>query len=137
MKKIAVILLLLCLLRLFPVPAYAEATGGCHTLQADRALAGSETYTGTAKAVILYELNTQTLVYAHNPDEPINPTGLIKLLTALIVLEEGNLDDVVTVRRSTINSVAPGAVSAGLQAGEELSGSHTSALSQCTSDGAN
>ena len=121
MKKIAVILLLLCLLRLFPVPAYADATGGCHTLQADRALAGSETYTGTAKAVILYELNTQTLVYAHNPDELINPTGLIKLLTALIVLEEGNLDDMVTVRRSTLNSVAPGAVSAGLQAGEELS----------------
>ena len=121
MKKTSIILLILLLVfQIYPVSVQASATGGCHTLQADRALAGNERYTGSAKAVILYEMNTQTLVYAHNPDEAINPTGLIKLLSALIVLEEGNLDDVVTVKRSTLNSVGVGAVSAGLKAGEEI-----------------
>jgi D-alanyl-D-alanine carboxypeptidase (penicillin-binding protein 5/6) len=124
MKKVVVILMLLLLiLHGFSVAATADAsqTAGCSTLQAKQSLAGSEKYTGTAKAAILYELNTQTLVLAHNPDASINPTGLVKILTALIVLEEGNLDDVVTVKRSTLNSVGPGAVSAGLKAGEEIS----------------
>ena len=98
MKKTSIILLILLLVfQIYPVSVQASATAGCHTLQADRALAGNERYTGSAKAVILYEMNTQTLVYAHNPDEAINPTGLIKLLSALIVLEEGNLDDIVSM----------------------------------------
>ena len=121
MKKILpILLIMLCILQWMPPAVHAVETGGCHTLQAGQALAGNGVYKGTAKAAILYELNTKTLVYAHNPDQRINPTGLIKLLSALIVLEEGNLDDVVTVQRSTLNSVSAGAVSAGLKAGEEI-----------------
>ena len=124
MKKTGVILLLLiCILQMLSFGVYADssATNSCHTLMAGKALAGEEIYTGTAKSVILYELESQTLVYAHNPDAIINPTGLVKLLTALIVLEEGNLDDIVTVKRSTLNTISAGAVSAGLKAGEEIS----------------
>ena len=121
MKKFGIILLvLLCLLQVVALPARADETStSCNTLHAGRALA-EETYTGTANAVILFERNTQTLVYAHHPDVSVNPTGLTKLLTSLIVLEEGNLGDVVTVKRSTLNSVSPGSVSAGLKAGEEI-----------------
>ena len=74
----------------------------------------------TAQAVIAYELNTDTLLYTWNPDMRINPTGMVKLLTALIVLERGNLDDMVTVYRSTLDTIAWGAVSAGLKAGEQV-----------------
>lgn len=119
-KTVVFLLLILCLAQVFSIPAQANVFGSCHTLQAQFALANNAAHSGTAKAALLYERNTQTLVYARNPDERINPTGLIKLLSALIVLEEGNLDDVVTVRRSTLNSVALGAVSAGLKAGEEI-----------------
>lgn len=121
MKKYGVILLvLLFLLPAFHLQAFAETTQiGCKTLQADRALT-EEAYTGTANAVILYELNTQTLVYAHNPDASVNPTGLTKLLTALIVLEEGNLDDVVTVKQSVLNMVSAGAKRIGLEAKDQL-----------------
>lgn len=121
MKKSVILLLtLLCLIQAFAMTAVAdEVSTGCNTLKAGRALV-DETYNGTANAVILFEQNTQTLVYAHNPDVSVNPTGLTKLLTSLIVLEEGNLDDVVTVKRSTLNSVSPGSVSAGLKAGEEI-----------------
>ena len=121
MKKYGVILLiLLLLLPAFCMQGFAETQGnGCKTLQADRALT-EEGYTGTAKAVILYEMNTQTLVYAHNPDASVNPTGLTKLLTALIVLEEGNLNDVVTVKQSVLNMVSAGAKRIGLKAKDQL-----------------
>lgn len=123
MKKYAIIfILLLYLASQIPVAAFGTSSSeGCHSLDAEHMLADGQKYDGSATAAILYERNTQTLVFAHHPDKSINPTGLVKLLTALIVLEEGNLDDVVTVKRSTLNSVGVGAVSAGLKAGEEIS----------------
>lgn len=122
MKKSCLLLLVILLIfQLLPVAGYAkQLENSCSTLLAGSALTENLSFSITAKAVILYELNTKTLVYTRNPDERINPTGLVKLLTALIVLEEGNLEDVVTVKRSTLNSIAAGAVSAGLKAGEEI-----------------
>lgn len=126
MRKIGVFLLMLvCLLHCTPLISTAATeesiTSGCSTLQAQYAIGGDEAYTGTADAALLYEMETQTLVYAHNPDDIINPSGLVKIMTALIVLEEGDLGDMVTVERSTLNSVGSGSVSAGLQAGEMMS----------------
>lgn len=117
MKKYCLILIfILCISWLLPLRASASGVGG---LLSGNALS-TEQYSGTAKAAILYECNTDTIVYGHQMDLRMNPTGLIKVLTALIALEKGNLDDVVTVRRSTLNSVAIGSVSANLQAGEQL-----------------
>lgn len=122
-KTVLFLLLLLYMAQVFSFTAYADtaATNSCQSLMAGKTLAGEQAYTGTAKSVILYELESKTLVYVHNPDKIINPTGLVKLLTAWIVLEEGNLEDIVTVKRSTLNSLSAGAVSAGLKAGEEIS----------------
>lgn len=122
MKKTGIILiLLLCMVHIFsPMALAAGESEGCSTLQAGQALARSEAYTGTAKAVILYEMNSQTLVLAHNPDAKINPTGLVKLMTALIVLEQGNMDDVVTVKQSVLNMVSAGAKRIGLKAKDQL-----------------
>ena len=121
-KYCAILLILVCSINLFSVMAYAdqEATGGCWGLFADQTLMKDTLYDGSAKAVMLFERNTNTLVYAYNPDMKINPTGLVKLLTALIAFEEGNLKDIVTVKRSTLNSISAGAVSAGLKSGEEM-----------------
>ncbi len=126
MKKFTAFTIILALMVLC-IPGYAGATedaavlSGCKTLGARVPLGGSEKQLETAKAAILYELNSDTLVYAYNPDERIDPTGMVKLLTALIALEEGNLEDQVTVTRAALNSVAIGAVSAGLRAGEVIS----------------
>lgn len=126
MRKIGIFLLVLvCLLHCTALTATAATeesiTSGCSTLNARYAIGGDEAYTGTADAALLYEMDTQTLVYTHNPDDIINPSGLVKIMTALIVLEEGELGDMVTVERSTLNSVGSGAVSARLQAGEMMS----------------
>ncbi len=102
-------------------PNDSAVASGCSTLHAKVPLGGSEKKLETAKAAILYELNSGSLIYSWNPDARINPTGLTKLLTVLIALEEGNLDSEVTVQRSTLNTVEIGAVSAKLKSQEIIS----------------
>lgn len=123
MKKtfpVCILLALCILLSAVALPAFAtEAEESCHGLQAKQALETRKKL-DTAKAVILYELNSDTMVYSYNADQRVNPTGLVKILTVLIALERGNLDDVVKVKQATLNTVAAGAVSAKLKAGEEL-----------------
>lgn len=125
MKKtmpICIILVICLLIGSTPLPALAGNDDvSCHTLWADIPLDSSGKKLDTAKSVILYELSTDTLVYGYQPDKQIDPTGLVKLLTVLVALEKGNLDDMVTVHQSTLNTVAVGAVSAKLKAGEEIS----------------
>lgn len=107
-----------------PVMAQEESSlavsEGCVTLDAAISLKGSEKLLDTAKAVILYEIGSDTLVYSWNPDQRLDPSGMNKLMTALLALEMGDPDAVVTVTRSALNSVAIGSVSAGLKADEQI-----------------
>lgn len=128
MKKFPILCMILAGLLLIgaisPVASGAgtdEVLYGCSSLQAQVPLGGMEQLTDTAQAVFLYELNTDTLVYSWNADKRIDPSGMVKILTALVALENGNLEEEVTVKRSTLNTVAIGAVSANLQAGEIIS----------------
>lgn len=125
MKKtfpICVFLILCILLGAVAVPVTgANDDISCHGLQADIALDSTGRKLETAKSVLLYELTTDTMVYTYNPDKQVNPTGLVKFLTVLVALEHGNLEDMVTVHQSTLNTVSVGAKSARLKAGEEMS----------------
>lgn len=96
-------------------------TSGCHSVDAAMTLSEEEKLVDTAKAVVLYELNSDTMLYTYNPDGKIYPTSMVKLMTALVALENGNLDDMVTVTRSVLNQVPIGIVGIDLKAGEEIS----------------
>lgn len=126
MKKIRTMCLILSifmLLGIVAVPAQAaddSVLSGCHSVDASVALSDDGRLTETAEAVILYELNSDTMLYTYNPDEKIYPTSMVKLMTVLVALENGELEDQVTVTRSALNSVAIGSVSAGLKSGEVL-----------------
>lgn len=127
MKKFRILSLILALILLLgsvPVLATGDrtlSTMGCSGVNARIPLAGNAQLTETAKAVILYELNTDTMLYAWNADTQIDPTGMVKILTALVALECGKLDDMVTVKRSVLDSVTIGAVSADLKSNEVIS----------------
>lgn len=122
MRKIRIFLAVLVLvLGIAPMTAAAEEdaqSAGCLTLQARQAL--QEDYGGTAEAAILYEMDSQTLVCAIAPDRKINPTGLVKIMTTLVALEEGTLDDTVTVKQSVLNAVSASAKRLGLKSGDVL-----------------
>lgn len=127
MKKIQIISLILVFALLLGgtaaaavTPESSAVTKGCRTVDARVPLGGSEKLVESADAVFLYELNTGTLVYGWNVDGRIDPTGMVKLLTVMVALENCDLDEEVTVKRSTLNSVAIGSVSANLQAGEVI-----------------
>lgn len=124
--RLGLLLLIMAMIAGMCVPALADeeislaVSSGCVTLDASISLSGGEKLLDTAKAVILYELDSETLVYSWNPDQRLDPSGMNKLMTALLALEMGDPDAVVTVSRSALDSVAIGSVSAGLKAGEEI-----------------
>lgn len=53
----------------------------------------------SARAAILFENTTGTVLYAKNPHQRRPPASTTKILTAIIALEQGRLDDIVTVSR--------------------------------------
>ena len=116
------ILLVQCLA--LPVLALDEGdaaiTSGCVTLDGQKPVYPGGQLLDTAKAVILYERNSDTLVYSWNPDTRLDPSGMNKIMTALLAIEMGDPDAVVTVSRTALDSVAIGSVSAGLKSGEEI-----------------
>ena len=73
-----------------------------------------------AKSALLYDISSDTLMYAWNADTQLYPSSLVKIMTALLAIEKGNLSDVVTVKESTISTIPYNAVSAELQADEQI-----------------
>lgn len=70
----------------------------------------------SARAVLVYDLDADRILAARNPSLPLPPASLTKLMTALLVLEQGNLDAQVTVQPEDL----VGEANMGLQAGEVL-----------------
>lgn len=74
----------------------------------------------TAPNLLLAETTTGKILYERNSDERIYPASLTKLMTAILVVENCELDEIVTVSDNAVNSVPSGYVNANLQVGEEL-----------------
>lgn len=97
------------------------ATNTCHSLDATNTLLGSQKLFDNAKAAILYEATSETLMYAMNADERMYPASLVKIMTALIAVRNGDLSDSVIVTESAISALPIDAVSADLVAEEQIS----------------
>ncbi len=126
MIKTRILCCLLCVLMMISqVCVFAQddssVSSGSHSVNASVSLSESKKLLETSKAVALYELNSDTLVYGWNIDEKVYPSSMVKLMTAIVALENGTLTDTVTVTKSALSHVAIGAVSANLKNGEQLS----------------
>jgi len=73
-----------------------------------------------APAAILMETSTGKIVYEKNIYEKMYPASLTKVLTAIIVLENCKLEEVVTASYDAVMGVEFGYVTVNLQVGEEL-----------------
>lgn len=60
-------------------------------------LASSNIDSSSVKSAGVFDLNNCNTLYAYNVNERINPASLTKIMTSLIVLDNANLDDVVSV----------------------------------------
>lgn len=95
---------------------------GCRTINGMAPLAGAEKKLETAQAAFLYEANSDTVVYAYNPDLKLHPGTLAKIVMALIVVENCGMDDLVTVTEGVQSYVPAGVntIKPGLKSNEEI-----------------
>lgn len=87
----------------------ASIQNGCRTIEGMVPLAGSEKKLDTAQSAFLFEVNTGTVVYSYNPDAKVHPGVLAKIVLAMVVLENCELDDVVTVTEGIQSYLPAGA----------------------------
>lgn len=91
-----------------------RAVYGCFSADATDAFLGTGQMVKNAASVFLYELNSQTLMYAWEPDVALPPSSFVKILTAIIAIENGDLDSAVTVTEAALADLPASAVSVDL-----------------------
>lgn len=79
----------------------------------------------SAESAILMDIDTGSILYAKNIHEKSYPASTTKLLTCLIAMEQGNLDDMVTFSDTAVFSVPADGSNIGMDAGESIT------LEQC------
>ena len=60
------------------------------------------------------------VLYGKNIHTAYFPASITKILTALIVIENCDMDDIVTFSRNAVHNVEPGSTSAGMDVGDQL-----------------
>lgn len=87
---------------------------------AEDVTAGTSANMSNVTAAGLFDLNKRNVIYAKNIHEKLNPASLTKIMTALVALKYGNLEDTLTASENVkINE--SGAVVLGLEPGDKLS----------------
>lgn len=77
-----------------------------------------------SQAAILMDNRTGKILYAKNANKKMYPASTTKIVTAILTLENCNLDDMVTVSYDAVMSIPDGYSSASLQIDEQLTIDH-------------
>lgn len=72
-----------------------------------------------ATSAALFDVNNTNIIYGKNIHERLAPASLTKVLTAVVALEEGNLDDIITVTKD-VKITESGATLCDLEEGDTL-----------------
>lgn len=129
MKKTRFLCLILVVCLLVPmfgsVSAAEEAMDpsvekGCKTVDARVPLYGSDKMLDTSQAAMLYEVTSDTTMYAWNPDVRISPASLIKMVTCMVVLENCDIEEKLVVTESAMSTISKSAATIKLLPGEEF-----------------
>ena len=106
-KKLSLILILIFLI-IFPFIPISSANQV------------SESPSVSAESYFIIDNRTNKILYSKDENKKMYPASTTKILTAILVLENSNLDDVVTASYDAIMSVPEGYSSAKIQIGEQL-----------------
>ncbi len=98
----------------------ASITHGCRSMNARYPLHSGDPVIAYSDAAVLYEVNSGTMLYMKNPDETMYPSSLVKVMTALLAVEKGDLDEVVTVTATALSAVPKSAMKVKLKEGEQM-----------------
>ena len=98
----------------------APISNGCRTINGATPLGGSDKILKSAQAAFIYEINTETIIYSYNPDVRLYPGSLAKIMTALIAIEEGDMDQMVSFTTKWNKTLPPQSITADVKEGEEI-----------------
>ena len=73
-----------------------------------------------AQAAILMDIDTGVILYAKNIHERLYPASTTKMLTCLLAMEHGNLDDMVTFSNEAVFSVPRDGSNIGMDVGQAI-----------------
>lgn len=74
-----------------------------------------------SESVILVETSTGRIIYEKKPTKKMYPASTTKIMTAILVIENCELTDIVTVSETALANIPSGYVTCNIQVGEELS----------------
>ncbi|MCM1040201.1 MAG: D-alanyl-D-alanine carboxypeptidase [Roseburia sp.] len=74
----------------------------------------------SAESAILMDADTGVILYAKNIHEKLYPASTTKIMTCLLAMENGNLDDMVTFSREAVFSVPADGSNMGMDEGESI-----------------
>ena len=74
----------------------------------------------TAESAILMDARSGGILYAKQAEEIRYPASITKVMTALLAIENCNMDDIVEFTNEAVNSIEAGSSSAGINAGAML-----------------
>lgn len=74
----------------------------------------------TAEATMLADITKKKILYANNIYEKVYPASITKLLTALVALKNGNLEDTVTITYNASHITESGATKCGFKEGDTI-----------------
>lgn len=85
----------------------------------DENVIASNVNTEASTGALLFDLKNKDVLYAKNIHEKLHPASLTKIMTALVAMENGTLDMVLTATNNTLVN-ASGAQVCGLKAGDQM-----------------
>ena len=109
-----------------PVPALADETQATSSQLGQVAVDGDALANPTAApdvsvpAAIIVDRDQGAVLYAKDADARRYPASTTKIMTALLVLEHANLDDVVTVSADDFSQLGEDSMMSGLKADEQI-----------------
>ena len=100
----------------------ASVAYGSRTLDAQKPLTDTDDYKGKVKAALLYDLGSDSIVFAQDIDVQLYPASLTKVMTALLTIEmQSDLDAMVTVTKEGLKGQEPGGSNVALKVDEQMS----------------
>ncbi|RJW32791.1 D-alanyl-D-alanine carboxypeptidase [Clostridiales bacterium TF09-2AC] len=106
--------------RLFPLFLCLCLSMGVFTIRALAAPEWPSDVSIQADGGIVMDADTGTVLYGKNMDQQYYPASITKILTALIVLERCDLDEMVSFSHDDVYNVEAGSSSAGIDEGDVL-----------------
>lgn len=113
-KKYISLFLIAVLATVFIVPLFAAAESGSAEIEDAAAFSALSPY------AMLMDMNTGRVLYEKNADEKIYPASTVKIMTAVLAMENLNLEDKAEASETALASVPDGVTSMDIMPGESL-----------------